>query len=193
MECPVGRGSVSASEHQRPDSELDQNPALLQACGFDALPLQPKPKVHLVPKEDDTGRPVVVHEVPEAPRRAVPTDWNFSRFLASVIEREEALGLVSEMVVVLRERLMDALPDFGQHLGYDGKALKSHSTGRRNKDRGETSDPDADWGVHETTGTGTDGKPWSKIKRWFGYGLHLIADYSGPQIPDSSLSCPTRI
>jgi hypothetical protein len=42
---------------------------------------------------------------------------------------------------------------------------------------GETSDPDADWGKHETTGIDArTGKPWKKIKSGFGYGLHLIAD-----------------
>ena len=106
----------------------------------------------------------------------VPTDWSFSRFLSNVVELEEALGLITEMVGILREQLMEVLPDFGCHLGYDGKAIESHSTGRRNKDTGEPSDPEADWGVHETAGVGSDGKPWRKLKRWFGYGLHLIAD-----------------
>jgi phage portal protein BeeE len=42
---------------------------------------------------------------------------------------------------------------------------------------GQTSDPQADWGKHETRGVdGRTGKPWTKIKSWFGYGLHLIAD-----------------
>ena len=84
--------------------------------------------------------------------------------------------MITEMVGILREQLMEVLPDFGCHLGYDGKAIESHSTGRRNKDTGEPSDPEADWGVHETAGVGSDGKPWRKLKRWFGYGLHLIAD-----------------
>ena len=40
-----------------------------------------------------------------------------------------------------------------------------------------TSDPDADWGKHETSGVNTKtGAPWKKIKSWFGYGLHVIAD-----------------
>ena len=69
------------------------------------------------------------------------------------------------------------LPDFGQHLGYDGKAIESHSSGQKNRDSGETSDPDADWGKHETGGIDArSGKPWTKIKSWFGYGLHLMAD-----------------
>ena len=156
--------------------ELDRNPALLQACGFNVLPVQGKPRVQRVPKEGDPGKPVTAHEAPEAPRRAVPTDWSFSRFLSNVVELEEALGLITEMVGILREQLMEVLPDFGCHLGYDGKAIESHSTGRRNKDTGEPSDPEADWGVHETAGVGSDGKLWRKLKRWFGYGLHLIAD-----------------
>ena len=71
---------------------------------------------------------------------------------------------------------MDALPDFGRHLGVDGKALSSHSMGSQGKQMGKTSDPDADWGKHETGGTGKNGKAWSKVKTWFGYGLHLSAD-----------------
>ena len=134
--------------------ELDRNPALLQACGFNVLPVQGKPKVQRVPKEGDPGKPVTAHEAPEAPRRAVPTDWSFSRFLSNVVELEEALGLITEMVGILREQLMEVLPDFGCHLGYDGKAIESHSTGRRNKDTGEPSDPEADWGVHETCRSG---------------------------------------
>ena len=154
--------------------ELARNPALLEACGFETLPVQSKSEPKLVRNAD--GTLVARHQPSEEPLcRAVPQEWNFSRFLANVIELEETLGMVSEMVVLLRERLMEALPDFGKHLGYDGKGIESHSTGRRNSE-GETSDPDADWGCHETGGVGRDGRPWSKLKRWFGYGLHLIAD-----------------
>ena len=73
--------------------------------------------------------------------------------------------------------LMEALPDFGRHLGYDGKSINSYSTGHKSRDTGETSDVDADWGKHETKGIDSKtGKPWTKIKSWFGYGLHVIAD-----------------
>ncbi len=67
---------------------------------------------------------------------------------ANLIEREEALGLIRELMTRLRESLMDALPDFGRHLGYDGKAITSHSARRRQRATGKTSDPTADWGVH---------------------------------------------
>ena len=74
--------------------------------------------------------------------------------------------------------LIDALhAGVGRHLGYDGKAVPSRSTGRRKAATGRTSDPDADWGRHETGGVdGRTGKPWTKVKTWFGYGLHVIAD-----------------
>ena len=156
--------------------ELSRNPSLLAACGFDPLPVQPKPDSRVV-HESDTKVVRLVAEATRAPRWAVPSSWNFTRFLANVIELEEQRGLVGQMLVTLRERLMAQLPDFGRHLGYDGKAIESHSTGRARGEHGTTSDPDADWGHHETRGVDArTGQPWSKVKRWFGYGLHLIAD-----------------
>uniref|UniRef100_UPI0025CDDFD3 transposase n=1 Tax=uncultured Lamprocystis sp. TaxID=543132 RepID=UPI0025CDDFD3 len=156
--------------------ELGRNPALLQACGFAVLPVQKKPAAHLV-RDPVTGNMTVVYAAPEEAHYAVPDSWNFSRFLANVIELEETLGMVTGMITTLREQLMEVLPEFGRHLGYDGKAIESHSTGRVNRTTGETSDPDADWGKHETSGIDArTGKPWKKIKTWFGYGVHLIAD-----------------
>jgi len=52
---------------------------------------------------------------------------------STLIELEENLGLVSAMVPQLREQLMAEPADFGQHLGYDGKAIDSHSTGQVNR------------------------------------------------------------
>ena len=156
--------------------ELSRNPALLQACGFNALPLQKKPVAALV-KDELTGRMRVVWPEPEAPAYGVPSSWNFSRFLARLIQLETEKSLVSAMIVDLREQLMAVLPDFGQHLGYDGKAIESHSTGQTRSTTNQTSDPDADWGKHETVGVDQrTGKLWKKVKSWFGYNLHVIAD-----------------
>jgi hypothetical protein len=88
--------------------------------------------------------------------------WNFSRFLKNVIELEDEHAMISEMVRRLRENLMDELPDFGKHLGYDGKAIDSYSTGQQNRETGQTSDPDANWGKHETSGYDKDGNLWEK-------------------------------
>ena len=156
--------------------ELSRNPALFQACGFNPLPLQRAADAELV-RDSVSGQMTIVRSVAGAQVYAAPHSWNFSRFLLRVIELEETLGKVTEMSQVLRAQLMDALPDFGQHLGYDGKAIDSHSTGQSNRVTGTTSDPDADWGKHETKGVDSKtGKPWTKVKSWFGYGLHLVAD-----------------
>lgn len=72
---------------------------------------------------------------------------------------------------------MAQLPDFGRHLGSDGKTIESRSIGRVRGEDGTTSDPDADWGHYETRGV--DARTvqlWSKVKRWLGNGLHRIAD-----------------
>lgn len=156
--------------------ELGRNPGLLQACGFEVLPIQRKPQAQLV-RDAVTGRMTITYAPTEELHYAVPDSWNFSRFLANVIELEETLGMVTGMIAILREQLMEALPDFGRHLGYDGKAIDSHSTGRVDRTSGQTSDPDADWGKHETSGIDArTGKAWKKIKSWFGYGVHLMAD-----------------
>jgi len=104
---------------------------------------------------------------------AVPTPWAMSRFVANVV-REEAL--LEEMFEQLVERVRELLPGFGSQLAFDGKALPSYSTGKKSREDGQTSDPDADWGVKSYRGVGKNGKPWEKVKRWFGYQLHLIID-----------------
>ncbi len=145
-------------------------------CGFEILPVQRKPIAELV-YDSHSGRTQVLWSTPGEACYAVPGSSNFSNFLGNLIELEQTLGLVSAMVPALREHLMAVLPDFRQHLGYDGKAIDSHSTGQVNRQTDETSDPDADWGKHETAGIDRrTGKQWTKIKSWFGYGLHLIAD-----------------
>ncbi len=154
--------------------ELRRNPALLDLCGFDPLPRRGPPK-RSVGRSRSGGAMAV--SLPSPARDGVPGSWAFSRFLAGVTRLEDETAAVSGMAAALRRRRMEALPRFGRHLGYDGKAVDSHSTGREDAKSGETSDPDADWGKHETHGVDRRaGKAWTKVKTWFGYGLHLIAD-----------------
>ena len=152
--------------------ELRRNPALLTLCEFDPVPLQSPPK-KVLERVDGVLR---VNFISQPPRSTIPDSHNFSRFLKLVVQMEQKQGLIAAMIPTLRAQLMAVLPDFGQHLGYDGKAIASHATGNTNKKTGKTSDPDADWGKHETKGVSKDGKLWQKIKTWFGYSLHLIAD-----------------
>mgnify|MGYP001555222945 CR=1 FL=1 len=155
--------------------ELRRNPLLFQTCGFNPLPIQRKPKLRLI-RNEQSGQVEKQYDAIEQAQYGVPDSHNFSRFLLNVIELEECLGLIKEMLILLREQLMEVLPGFGRHLGYDGKSIESHSTGQKNRDSEQTSDPDADWGKHETCGYDKNGKAWKKVKLWFGYGLHVIAD-----------------
>ena len=155
--------------------ELSRNPSLLEACGFDPTPITKQPEARLE-RDETTGKMKVIRAAAQAPYYQVPMSWNFSRFLKNVIELEDEHAMISEMVRRLRENLMAELPDFGKHLGYDGKAIDSHSTGQESRKTGQTSDPDANWGKHETSGVDKDGNLWRKVNSWFGYALHLIAD-----------------
>ena len=114
--------------------ELGRNPALLEICGFEALPFQSAPVSEL--RKDNEGAGVVTH--PARLRSTVPSHWNFSRFLGRVVRLEKERGLVSAMVDSLRASLFEEVPDFGRHLGYDGKAIESHSTGRVTEAMGKT-------------------------------------------------------
>ena len=154
--------------------ELGRNPALLELCGFEALPFRGAPLTEL--RAGTQGPPCAVTH-PARVRSTVPSHWNFSRFLTGVVQLEKEQGLVSAMIESLCSSLFEDVPDFGRHPGYDGKAIESHSTGRVAEGKKDASDPDADWGKHETSGVNArTGKVWKKVKSWFGYGLHPIAD-----------------
>jgi hypothetical protein len=70
------------------------------------------------------------------------------------------------------------LPDFGQVLAIDGKAIETHaraSKGQRKAADGR-GDSDADWGSKTYQGKREDGSLWKTVKSWFGYKLHLVVD-----------------
>ena len=104
---------------------------------------------------------------------AVPSSWAMSRFLDSVIERR---ALIDEMFKSLVRTLTELLPELGERLVFDGKAVPSFSTGREARTSGATSDPEASWGVKTYRGVDARGRAWEKVTRWFGYQLHLIVD-----------------
>ena len=153
--------------------ELNRNSTLLALCGFCPVVMQSRGRYRISPGKG--GACVTVINPPL--RSPAPTSSNFSRFLSNVVKVEKRHGLISKMIADMRGELMEMCPDFGENLGYDGKAISSNSTGRRNRKTATTSDPDADWGKHETSGVDfSTGRIWTKIKSWFGYGLHIIAD-----------------
>ena len=98
--------------------------------------------------------------------RAVPTPWAMSRFMKSVVEEEKLIREIFEELVDQAKKL---LPDLGSELAFDGKAIRSFSTGHKDRDTGKTSDPDADWGRKSYSGIDSQGKPWEKIMKWCNY------------------------
>jgi hypothetical protein len=61
---------------------------------------------------------------------AVPSSFAMSRFLANLVEHAD---LVNDMFDELVDQLRALLPDLGQHLGFDGKAIPSFSTDFRGR------------------------------------------------------------
>jgi len=103
--------------------------------------------------------------------KAVPTKWAYSRFSGKLLGVQEE---IDEMFHSLIEELKESLPDLGEHLAVDGKAIESYAKGKKNPE--ESRDPDADWGVKRYRGKRADGSSWEKVKKWFGYNLHLVVD-----------------
>ena len=144
--------------------ELKRNPTLMIALGFELKPVA------------DCDRDPFVHY-------KVPSDGAFSRFRQTLIGVDEKSGCVSALFAVQRDKLSELLPDLGERVGYDGKAIESYSTGNKIKNKtdpltGEqqTSDPDAAWGCHKQYTTGSNGKEKQVKKYWFGYCLHVLSD-----------------
>lgn len=97
---------------------------------------------------------------------AVPTKDAYYRFLKSLIGLQEEIDKIFDELVGELERL---LPDFGKHLAIDSKEIETYR---------KKTDKEADWGVKHYKGKREDGTLWEKIKKWFGYKLHLVVDSS---------------
>ena len=85
------------------------------------------------------------------------------------------------MIAALFDRLVDALqdllPDFGERLAIDSKAIPSWASRPPKKPTPDgRRDWDADYGKKEYRGQRDDGTIWSKVTTWFGYKIHLIVD-----------------
>lgn len=117
--------------------------------------------------------------------KAVPRESVYSRFLAKLMQHQQALD---QMLHTLIDKLAQVLPDLGRRLAVDSKAIDTHAKPARtggDADPGKPDrrrDRDADWGVKTYKGKKKDGTAWEKTKRWFGYKLHLVvdADYELP-------------
>jgi len=130
---------------------------------------------------------------------ATPTEDAFGRFLGLVIEQQaQVLDRFHRLVAALAQ----VLPDLGQKLAVDSKAIAS--AGKPVKDEAKRADPDgrrdldADWGVKTYQGKRADGTTWEKVVKWFGYKLHLVVDSTyelplGFSVTAASTSDPTQL
>jgi hypothetical protein len=143
--------------------EASRNPALREACGFNPFPRKRLKKVE--------GKWVEVMEA------EVPSDDAFGRFLALLIEHR---SLIDDMFHACLDELAALLPDLGEKLAVDSKAIQSAGKPVKDEEKQETPDGrrdlDADWGKKEYKGTRKDGTPFEKVVTWFGYKLHLLVD-----------------
>lgn len=110
--------------------------------------------------------------------KGVPTSYAYSRFIKKLFKKTEEIEKIFEKLV---EEIKELLPDFGQVLAMDSKAIKSLSRSKNQKieESKKTDgrrDNDADFGKKEYKGQKKDGNLWRKIVNWFGYKLHLIVD-----------------
>lgn len=104
----------------------------------------------------------------------VPKASNYSRFLKNLLKKEH---LIKDMFDNLVEQFTKVLPDFGERLAIDSKAIRSHSIKKnKNKKADGRRDLDANTGYKTYKGVDKEGKSWKKIKSWFGYKVHLLVD-----------------
>ena len=114
---------------------------------------------------------------------AIPTKSAYSRFLKNLFSQE---SMIKEIFNNLVKTISKLLPDFGKNLAFDGKAIASLSKGNKSELQSSTIDErkenDADWGIKKYKGVDEKGNLWEKVKRWFGFKIHLIvdADYELP-------------
>lgn len=104
----------------------------------------------------------------------VPTDDAMGRFLQILINHEKD---IRQMAATLQESIRKHLPDFGQYLAMDSKAVASLSTRESKKRKPDgRREMDAQFGYKEYRGVCKDGSAWSKMVKWFGFKLHLVVD-----------------
>jgi hypothetical protein len=106
--------------------------------------------------------------------KQVPPPNTYSRMLRKLIEMPEEIEAIFDSL--LRE-LREQLPDLGEVLAMDGKAIRSAArrAPKRSKADGRR-DLDANYGAKSYWVEKENGNAWKQVKHWFGYKLHLVVD-----------------
>lgn len=110
----------------------------------------------------------------------VPSPWAYSRFLTKLMKKEH-MEYIDDIFNYLIAELKELLPDFGERLAIDGKAIESYANSHKYENEKELKgdrrrDLDADYGVKKYSCEDKNGNRYEKIKSWFGYKLHLVVD-----------------
>ena len=110
----------------------------------------------------------------------VPPPWVYSRFLDKLLE-DEHQEYIEEIFNKLIKQLRELLPDFGETLAIDGKAIDSFANSHNYdeeeiKEDDRRRDLDADYGSKTYYYEDDEGSKYKKVTSWFGYKLHLIVD-----------------
>jgi hypothetical protein len=111
---------------------------------------------------------------PTCSDKQVPPSWVYSRFLSCLLRHgDEVESLFQKLVWQVSAQL----PDFGKSLAIDGKAVDSAARRRSRRRRGDRrGEHDANVGVKQYTEHRPDGSRQRKVKRWFGFKVHTVAD-----------------
>jgi len=105
--------------------------------------------------------------------KAIPTPSAYSNFLKNLMKnQDEVYDIFNNLIKALKKEL----PDLGEMLAGDGKAIPSYGKKPKRRKRDGRRDMDANIGVKTYSGIKDDGTRWQKTKIWFGYRLHLIVD-----------------
>jgi len=104
----------------------------------------------------------------------VPPSYVFSRFMTKLTSYQK---LIDDSFNTIVNSICKLLPDFGENIAGDGKAISSLAKNKnKNSKRDGRRDLDASFGTKKYKGINPDGTPWSKTVSWFGYKLHLLVD-----------------
>lgn len=109
---------------------------------------------------------------------AVPPPGAYTNFLGNLMKHSRRVDLLFDKLV---DALCEHLPDFGESLAIDGKAVRTHARPmkRKGKDSLEADgrrDLDADVGAKTYKTQDKNGNLFKTVKKWFGFKLHLIVE-----------------
>lgn len=106
--------------------------------------------------------------------KQVPPANTYTRLLKKLMDLPEEIEAIFD--TLLRD-LQEELPDLGEVLALDGKAIQSAARRKPKKIKADgRRDLDANYGAKTYWVKKENGNLWKQVKHWFGYKLHLVVD-----------------